>query len=73
MYRLICEVHSVDGGAVSTVALKLRCGYKPAKFYRVLNGLIDMGFIVKPMRGLVVPVNIYQWHMDEYADKRVVA
>lgn len=66
LYRLICEEYAKNGRAVSTVDLRKQCKFTDTKFYRMLKTLIGMQFVQRTQRGFVVPIDIYQWHMDDY-------
>ena len=66
LYREICEYNAVHGCAVPIGHIKEVTKWSPAKMYRILKQLKELGFIERVQRGFYCPVNVYQWHMDDY-------
>lgn len=72
LYRILCETYASLDRAVSVSELhnELRFTKLPIKvshgtMYAYLNALIDGGFIQRVEHGWYIPVDIYQWHMDD--------
>lgn len=72
LYRIICELYAKNGRAVSANELKvelcftdlpLRVSHGTA--YSYINELIQLGFVDRIEHGWYIPVDIYQWHMDD--------
>lgn len=67
LYKLVCEGYAnYGGGAVSASVLLYHSKLQRDKFYRCMSVLIKSGFVVRVKRGWYVPVNVYQWIMDDF-------
>lgn len=70
LYRIICEKSAEKNGrAVEIKPIMIDPAinrWSQSKFYRVLRELIRLGFISKNRNGVYRPVDIYQWHMEDY-------
>lgn len=64
LLKAICEWYNEHGRAVATHELTERdCiinKWSSAKFYRTMKTLIEMGFVIRTMRGFYMPLDIYQ-------------
>lgn len=72
LYRIICELYASLDRAVSINEIKqeLRFTELPIKVshgtaYSYINSLMELGFVNRIEHGWYIPVDIYQWHMDD--------
>lgn len=68
LYRVLCEAFAQQGRAISASELMRYSDIKRGSLYSYLNSLIDAGFVNRVERGWYVPVDIYQWHMDDFKE-----
>lgn len=67
IYRLICDQYASRGGlAVPARDIINEAHSSRRTTYKALKNLLDMGFISKPVKGWYLPMNVYQWHMDDF-------
>lgn len=66
LYRTLCHAHVEWGRALASAELMHLSGLNRTTFYRYMNRLEDSGFVYRPVRGWWLPLDVYQWHMDDF-------
>lgn len=66
LYRCLCESYAQLDRAVGFDELRRVAGYSRSSTFNYLSLLIDLGFVSRPARGWYTPLNVYQYHMDDF-------